>query len=43
LRNGVTEKECAAVLRQVAIYCCFPAAVDAFRTAKQVLASQKKA
>jgi 4-carboxymuconolactone decarboxylase len=42
LRNGVTEKECAAILRQVAIYCGFPAAVDAFRTAKQVLAAQAK-
>jgi len=32
----------AAILRQVAIYCGFPAAVDAFRTAKQVLAAQAK-
>jgi alkylhydroperoxidase/carboxymuconolactone decarboxylase family protein YurZ len=30
------------VLRQVAIYCGFPAAVDAHRIAKQVLAAEKK-
>jgi len=42
LRNGVTEKELAAILRQVAIYCGFPAAVDAHRVAKQVLAEAKK-
>ena len=28
LRNGLTPKELAAILRQVAIYCGFPAAVD---------------
>ena len=28
LRNGLTPKELSAVLRQVAIYCGFPAAVD---------------
>jgi 4-carboxymuconolactone decarboxylase len=38
LRNGVTEKELAAILRQVAIYCGYPAAVDAHRVAKKVLA-----
>jgi 4-carboxymuconolactone decarboxylase len=37
LRNGLTPKELAAVLRQVAIYCGFPAAVDAHRVAKKVL------
>src|ERR1041385_8006937 len=42
LRNVLTPKELSAILRQVAIYCGFPAAVDAFRTAKQVLAAQKK-
>jgi alkylhydroperoxidase/carboxymuconolactone decarboxylase family protein YurZ len=33
----LTPKELAAVLRQVAIYCGFPAAVDAHRVAKKVL------
>jgi 4-carboxymuconolactone decarboxylase len=42
LRNGLTPTELAAALRQVAIYCGFPAAVDAFRTAKQVLAAEAK-
>lgn len=40
LRNGLTPVELAAVLRQVAIYCGFPAAVDAHRIAKKVLAEQ---
>lgn len=43
LRNGVTEKELAAILRQVAIYCGFPAAVDCHRVAKKVLDETKKA
>ncbi|MBI1203902.1 MAG: 4-carboxymuconolactone decarboxylase [Rhodopseudomonas sp.] len=38
IRNGVTETELAAILRQIAIYCGFPAAVDAHRVAKKVLA-----
>jgi 4-carboxymuconolactone decarboxylase len=42
LRNGLTPKELSAVLRQVAIYCGFPAAVDAHRVAKQVLAAEAK-
>src|SRR6185312_7770640 len=42
LRNGVTPKELSAVLRQVAIYCGFPAAVDCHRVAKQVLAAEAK-
>jgi 4-carboxymuconolactone decarboxylase len=42
LRNGVTEKELSAILRQIAIYCGFPAAVDAHRVAKKVLAENKK-
>lgn len=42
LRNGVTEKELSAILRQIAIYCGFPAAVDAHRVAKKVLAESKK-
>lgn len=40
IRNGVTEPELAAILRQIAIYCGFPAAVDAHRVAKKVLAEQ---
>jgi 4-carboxymuconolactone decarboxylase len=40
LRNGVTQVELAAILRQVAIYCGFPAAVDAHRIAKKVLAEE---
>ena len=40
LRNGLTQKELSAVLRQIAIYCGFPAAVDAHRVAKQVLAAE---
>lgn len=43
LRNGVTEVELAAILRQVAIYCGFPAAVDAHRIAKKVLADEAAA
>jgi 4-carboxymuconolactone decarboxylase len=43
LRNGVTEKELGAILRQVAIYCGYPAAVDAHRVAKKVLADTAKA
>lgn len=42
LRNGLTPIELAAVLRQVAIYCGFPAAVDAHRIAKKVLAEEAK-
>ena len=38
LRNGVTREEIREVLLQVAIYCGVPAGVDAFRTAKEVLA-----
>ena len=40
LRNGVTEAELSAILRQIAIYCGFPAAVDAHRVAKKVLAER---
>jgi 4-carboxymuconolactone decarboxylase len=35
LRNGVTKIEIREVLLQVAIYCGVPAAVDAFRVAKE--------
>lgn len=43
LRNGVTEIDLGAILRQVAIYCGFPAAVDAHRIAKKVLDEAKTA
>jgi 4-carboxymuconolactone decarboxylase len=39
LRNGVTTQEIREVLLQVAIYCGVPAALDAFRVAKEVIAS----
>ena len=42
LNNGLTPKELSAILRQVAIYCGFPAAVDCHRVAKQVLAAYPK-
>jgi 4-carboxymuconolactone decarboxylase len=42
LRNGLTPKELAAILRQISVYCGFPAAVDAHRVAKQVLAAAPK-
>ena len=42
LRNGVTETELSAILRQIAIYCGFPAAVEAHRVAKKVLAEEAK-
>lgn len=42
LRNGVSEDEIREVLMQVAIYAGVPAAVDAFRTAKEVLGEEEK-
>jgi 4-carboxymuconolactone decarboxylase len=36
LTNGVTKEEIQEVLMQTAIYCGVPAAVDAFRTAREV-------
>jgi 4-carboxymuconolactone decarboxylase len=38
LKNGVTREEIREVFLQVAIYCGVPAAVDAFRTAREVFA-----
>jgi 4-carboxymuconolactone decarboxylase len=38
LTNGVSREEIREILLQVAIYCGVPAAVDAFRTAREVLA-----
>lgn len=43
LRNGVTREEIREVLLQVGIYCGVPAAVDAFRVAKEALAEWDKA
>ena len=40
LRNGLTPKELSAILRQIAVYCGFPVAVDCQRVAKQVLAAE---
>ena len=37
LKNGVSREEIAEVLLQAAIYCGVPAAVDAFRTAREAL------
>ena len=42
LRNGLTPTELSAILRQIAVYCGFPAAVDCQRVAKQVLAAEAK-
>ena len=36
LKNGVTKDEIKEVFLQVAIYCGVPAAVDSFRTAREV-------
>jgi len=38
LRNGMTRDELRAVLTQIAVYCGIPAGIDAFRTARKVLA-----
>ena len=40
LRNGVTPEEIREIFLQVAIYCGVPAAVDSFRTAREVLQEQ---
>src|SRR3974390_257821 len=42
LRNGLTPKELSAALRQIAIDCGFPPAVEAHRVGKQVLAADPK-
>ncbi|MBM3393770.1 MAG: 4-carboxymuconolactone decarboxylase [Betaproteobacteria bacterium] len=38
LRNGLTKTEIREILLQVGIYCGVPAAVDAFRVAKEAFA-----
>ncbi len=40
LRNGVTKDEIREVLLQTAIYCGVPAAMDSFRTAREVFQAQ---
>lgn len=42
LRNGLTKEQIREVLLQTAIYCGVPAAVDAFRTAKEAIAEYEK-
>ena len=42
LRNGVTKEEIREVFLQVAIYCGVPAAVDSFRTAREVFAEMER-
>ena len=37
LNNGLTEEDIKEVLLQTAVYCGVPAAIDAFRTAKEVI------
>jgi len=43
LRNGVSKAEIREVLLQVAIYCGVPAAVDAFRVARETFAEMERA
>lgn len=42
LANGVTEEELREILLQMAIYCGFPAASEAFRIARDVLAERPR-
>ena len=39
LRNGVTESELLAVLKQITVYCGVPAGVTALRAMRQVIAT----
>jgi 4-carboxymuconolactone decarboxylase len=41
LNNGLTKEEIKEVFQQVAIYCGVPAAVVAFRAAKEIFQSEK--
>ena len=41
LRNGLSKEEIREALLQVLIYCGAPAAIDAFRTAKEVFAEME--
>ena len=40
MRNGLTLKDLNEVLLQISLYCGFPAGVESFRIAKQVLDEQ---
>jgi 4-carboxymuconolactone decarboxylase len=40
LRNGVTPEEIREVILQVSVYAGFPAAIDSFRNASEVLAAE---
>ena len=42
LRNGVTRTELREIFLQVAVYCGAPAALDAFRVAREVFAEEEK-
>jgi 4-carboxymuconolactone decarboxylase len=42
LTNGLTKDEIKEVFLQAAIYCGMPAAIDAFRTAKEVFKEMEK-
>jgi 4-carboxymuconolactone decarboxylase len=39
LRNGVTESELLALLKQITVYCGVPAGVTALRAMRQVIAT----
>ena len=43
LRNGVTKEEISEVLLQAGVYAGVPAAVDAFRNAREAIAEYEKA
>ena len=43
LRNGITRVEIREIFLQVAIYCGVPAAIDAFRVAREVFAEEDAA
>ena len=42
LTNGLSPKEIAAVLTQIAVYCGIPVGVDCFRAAKPIVSEQKR-
>jgi 4-carboxymuconolactone decarboxylase len=42
LNNGVTIEELQEIFMHASVYCGFPAAVDAFRTAAEVIEAPKK-
>lgn len=43
LNNGCTKEQIREVLLQAAVYCGFPAAIDAFRTARRVFKEREGA